>query len=138
MCADKHELAARKQPKQAPKKPAQANDWGVTFVNVDLVASDKEKIKSADLTQFDVVTTLQRLVEQGFKVTVAFDDRGGGCIASMTGKATALEANRNKCMTARGSDVFMALVVLDYKWTQIMGGEEFMDWLARKDEDMMG
>lgn len=112
--------------------------WEVEFVNVELSAQDKALLREQVPSGEDLVAFIVRTTEAGFKVTLSWDNAHDCAIASMTGKDTALEENRGKCMTARGKEAGMALTALAYKWEVLCGGEIFGFMARTVDDDKLG
>lgn len=91
-----------------------SGEW-IGFVDINLSEAEKEGVKG-DVSEglMPSPEILQELVSGGYKVTFAEDGRGGGVIATATGKRDD-NPNRGYSLAGRGPDVLSALAMLEYK-----------------------
>ena len=85
------------------------------YVDIPLSDSQKEGIKSDVLGGLRPDPTfVQAMLDIGYKLSFAPDGRGGGIIATATGKTDPCP-NIGYSMSGRGPDVLGALAMLEYK-----------------------
>lgn len=104
------------------RKPAERAPWEVDFVHIDLSTADKEALQKWDRA-FDATSQcLSSLCVDGWKLTAVFDGRNDCCICSVT--SPKVEAGgHQKCLSARGPDLWSALRSMAYKVTVILDGD---------------
>lgn len=92
------------------------NNFGVQFVNIYLSQSDTEALALWDIPADEMWAEVERLTENGYKLSLSIDWNNTGAIASLTGTGGCpIEENIGKCLTARGPDVRGAMMCLLYK-----------------------
>ena len=91
-----------------------SGEW-IGFVDITLSEDERERVK-CDLEGGLLPSPgiLQEMVDGGYKVTFVRDGRGGGCIATATGKGDD-NPNRGYSLAGRGPDVAGALAMLEHK-----------------------
>lgn len=85
------------------------------FVDIALTSQQKEHLASLEQDDLpDVWLFLVSVVEEGYKVSLVNDEKHACCIATLTGRGSGC-LNAGFSLSARGPDVFDALVVLHFK-----------------------
>lgn len=108
--------ARSKQGRGAGKLSSEETKYGVEFVNIHLTDDDKQAIRQVDVSDVDLFLELERLVDNGYKVSMSYDLANTGAIVSVTAqKGCSVEANSGKCITSRGPDFRGAIVCSLYK-----------------------
>src|SRR5690349_8697390 len=104
----------------ASKKPTEAaKQWQQTFVQCELDKSTKEQVKKWDVKYEATLDGLDRMINDGYKVSIAKDNYNGcvGVFCTMTDKNG---PNRDLCLTSRGPGMLDALKVLVFKHFQVL------------------
>lgn len=92
------------------------NDFGVEFINIRLSDDDKLTLSSWEEPGGDFLMELERLVDNGYKVSFSYDMRNVAWLVSLTGsKACTVEENQGKCMVSRGSSLPKAFNSMMFK-----------------------
>lgn len=125
---------------RAKRAASGAGDGWRGFVNVDLSAADKERIREGDVGYSDAWAFLMQRCLDGYKLSVTYDHGGAAWVASLTCKRSS-DANVGLCLTARGGRVEGAVLALWYKDDVLLGGAwsgRFEQRGARLGEDDLG
>lgn len=107
----------------ATKKPAPAkvSAWDSTFVRCEMDKATKDKVKNWDPKYEQTIDGLERMVMDGYKVSIAFD-RYNDCVGVFCTIPEVTAGNHGWCLTARGPDTLAALKVLVFKHYTILDG----------------
>lgn len=90
--------------------------YGVEFVNISLTSGDIEAIQQMELSAEDIYLELERLSENGYKVSLSYDTANNCGISSITGQRGCVpETNEKKCITSRGPDTRSSVLAMLYK-----------------------
>ena len=102
------------------------SDW-LGFVDIVLSDDEKDRIKGdVDGGLVPAPTFIQALLDQGYKLSLSPDGRGGGVIATVTGAADGC-LNQNYSLSGRGPDVVGALAMLEYKVENVCHWGHWLD-----------
>jgi hypothetical protein len=113
------------------KRPSQ---FGVEFVNIDLSSDQLATIKANIPSDEAIVTELERLALDGYKISFSYDDKHSAFIASITGsKECAVEANRGLCITSRGPSLVAAGAVGLFKHHTVCEGGAWQSVASNED-----
>jgi hypothetical protein len=111
--------------RSAAGKPAKAASPGdFRFINVDFTEDMKKKVVAWMGSGVDVWSIVERVVGQGYRVGIQYDERNDCYSASLTNRGGP-SAFRNACITARGGDAWTAVgrviglhvAIADEDWT---------------------
>lgn len=112
-----------REPKPQPKgKPTQPRFNDVQFVNWSLTDEEKAACKEWSVTMGDFDNALGKLIEEGYKVTVSYDNYRSCFTASIVPTKDA-KMNVGYILTGKGSTPLKAIKQVLYIHFYIMGGE---------------
>lgn len=116
-------------PKKPEVKGTSTGNFQQQFVKCELPKETKESVKSWDPKYEKTLDGLDRLVMDGYKISLAFDKYHDcvGAFCSMVGQG---HKHAGWCLTARGPNFLSALKVLIFKHFTVL--QE--DWLAEVDQ----
>lgn len=98
------------------KPQAKGESYGVSFVEIPLTLEDKHAIEQIEAKDEDLFASLERLADNGYKVSLSIDYNNTGGIVAITGtKGCAVSENVSRCLVSRGPDVRQALICALYK-----------------------
>jgi hypothetical protein len=100
------------KPRQKKKKTGSASGW--TFVNVSLTRRDKEALQAWIDDNVDLWSEVLRQVDNGYKISLTWEERSDGFLATMAGRSCIPE-NRNRILSGRGRDPQGAVASVLYK-----------------------
>ena len=91
-----------------------SGSW-VGFVDLVLTNEEKEHLSSMGFEDYpDMRVFLERVLEDGYKVSLVTDEKHSCVIMTLTGKGEGC-VNAGYSLSARGPDLLGALLVLDFK-----------------------
>lgn len=93
--------------------------WEVTFVRCDLDKATKDKAKSWDVKFEQTIDGLERLILDGYKVSMSHD-KYNDCVGVFATMPDQSHQNHGMCLTARGPGMLPALKMLIYKHFHIL------------------
>lgn len=107
----------RKSTATRTKTAERFND--VFFINRELTADEKQGLKKLwGGGEFDVFDALDRLADEGYRVTLKYDAYGD-CMAAFMQHSDPKHGNANKILTGRGRTVRSAAMEMLYKHHEI-------------------
>lgn len=129
---------AAKRP-QAPvgtNHGSQASGWNQyrkVYVRCTLSDADKERLKNDKTTSTKIMETLQRFADEGHKVSMQFESEND-CYGVYATQSDETHGNYKFCLTARGPDIFKALLVLFYKHYEMLAQDWSVGQTVRTDD----
>lgn len=126
--------------KTAPqsKKPRgrYEESYGVDFVNIPLSTEDKVHLQEWSVPPEELWLELERIAENGYKVSVSVDMANTGGIVAITGKSGCVPpTNESRCLVSRGPDVQGAMLASLYKLQAYCIDGHFPDSITPRDAD---
>lgn len=108
--------------KKSDKKP-----WEIEFVAIELTDKEKDHLKSQAWKAEEVLDELERLADDGYKVSLWRDmyNDCAGCTITCNVEGN---PNHRKCITGRGPDFVGAIASVLYKHYTLCEG----DWSKRQ------
>lgn len=112
-----------REPKNKPaEKPIQPRFNDITFVNWSLNAEQKAACKGWNLSMEDFDSCYAKLIEEGYKVTVSYDNFRGCYTASIVPTKDG-RYNQGYILTGKGSTPMKAVKQVLYIHFHVMNGE---------------
>jgi len=106
----------------ATKKPAQPRQsWNVDFIQCELDKATKDHVKTWDPKFEATLDGLDRLIMDGYKVSLSLD-KYHDCVGAFMTMPDQQHKSHGLCLAARGPSVLLALKVLVFKHFQILDG----------------
>jgi hypothetical protein len=102
------------------KTTVAAKTYDVQFVRCELDKATKEQVKSWDSKYERTFDGLARLIDAGYKVSLAHDNYHDCCAAFCTMSDKSHDHN-GFCLTARGPNILDVLKVLIFKHYNVLG-----------------
>lgn len=96
--------------------------WEVDFIQVELSKEQKDALKKWDVKLETTIDSLDRLIVDGFKLSVSFDRVHDCAIASLTSPKND-NGDRQQCLVARGPNYLGALRAIAFKHHVVLEGE---------------
>lgn len=116
-------------------KPAVS--WEVVFVKCELDKETKEQAKKWDLKYEATFNGLERLINDGYKLSISRDTYHDATGVFLT-MPTREHAHHGYCLTARGPDILSALKMLVYKHYNVLGEHWDTEVAERPRHDVWG
>lgn len=127
---------SRKSPTKKARIASQDESFGVNFVNINLDSEDKAVLQSLEFDSVEVFQELERLAEDGYKISLSIDLNNTGGIAAITGKkGCRVPENEGFCLVSRGPDLRGAVLSMLYKLTNYCPDGVFPAIDAPRDAD---
>lgn len=108
--------------KKSDKKP-----WEVEFVSIELTELEKSHLKTQAWKPDEVMSELDRLADDGYKVSL-WKDKFNDCAGCTITCNAEGHSNHRKCITGRGPDFIGAIASVLYKHYTLCEG----DWSKRE------
>lgn len=102
-----------KKPETKPKQ------FDFQFVKCDLPVETKEMVKKWDEDYTLTIDNLERMIEDGYKISIS-RDKYNDCIGAFATHPDQQSPNNGFCLSARGPSMLNALKVLVYKHFNIL------------------
>lgn len=113
-----------------------SDNYGVDFVNITLSSDDKAHLREWAVSPEEMWLELERLAQNGYKVSVSVDMENTGGIVAITGKRGCVPTtNEGRCLVSRGPDVGGAMLSALYKLQAYCVDGHFPDVIAPNDPD---
>lgn len=116
--------SANGKKKEAPAK----NSWGTQFVLCELTTEHKEAMKKWSVKDTELMDELDRLVNDGYKISFSRDENHD-CVAAFATSPADDRGVRKYTLSARGPGMLPALRCLCYKHFIMLEGK----WLVPED-----
>jgi hypothetical protein len=109
--------------------------WEVEFIQVELDKSQKEMLKKWDTEGVQTISIIERLVFDGYKLSIWGDKTHDCCGATIT-SPRGTDDSRPKCLSGRGPDIVAALRAVAYKHHIILEGDwsKYGEWDQTRDQ----
>jgi hypothetical protein len=104
------------------QKKVEVQPWEVQFVQCELGKDDKDRLEKWDTGAAETIVILERLVQDGFKLSVWGDKLHDCCGASIT-EPVRESGDRKRCLTGRGPDFIGAMRAVAYKHAIMLDGD---------------
>lgn len=116
-------------------KPQKVTDWNAAFVRCELDASTKEQVKKWDPKFEATMDAVDRLLSDGYKISVS-PDKYHDCVGAFMTMPEVAHKHHGQCLTARGPNYLQAMKVLVFKHFQVLQEEwgSPVDQKASRDE----
>lgn len=124
---------AERQPEVSNRRNHATQSFDREFIRYELDKSQQADCKAWVVSADDILSTLDKLIDDGYKISVKFDDYNEcyGCFMQLsTGEGT----NHGYILTSRGSTAAKALKQLFYKHYQALDG----DWTSAAERQGRG
>lgn len=124
-----HEREKRSTPRTALTSNDGKPDWK-GFIDIALTSDQKDRVRALSSEPDDVLGIIGDFVDNGFRVTLSRDARGGGFICSVTA-TRATDPNAGFTLAGRGGSLARAVNALYFKhvvvaqeglWSNVSGG----------------
>jgi len=115
--------------KKPSKKPPSANPDFRGFININLTDEDKSSIKSITYEPSDAFMDLDRLSDDGFKLTFSYDDYNR-CYQVIAARKDRDNPDYGIMLAARGSTALKALRQWMYIQDRLIGESTWTDMLS--------
>lgn len=102
-------------------KEAERNPWEVDFVRCELDKTMKEKLKNWDVKGELTYDAIERLISDGYKLTVT-GNRDNGSVGAWLTSPKDPGGKRQQCLGARGPSLFGAMRAIVFKHSIILDG----------------
>lgn len=102
-------------------KKTERNPWEVDFVRCELDKTMKEKLKNWDVKGETTYDAIERLISDGFKLTIT-GNRDNGSVGAWLTSPKSSDEKRQQCLGARGPSFFGALRAIVFKHSVILDG----------------
>lgn len=93
-----------------------SDNYGVDFVNITLSLEDKLHLREWDVPDDELWSEVERIAENGYKLSFSVDLANTGGIVAITGKRGCVpDTNEDRCLVSRGPSVRGAMLATLYK-----------------------
>jgi hypothetical protein len=117
-------------------KTRQEESYGVEFVSIELSPEDKAHLREWVVPPEELWQELERLADNGYKVSLSVDMANTGGIVAVTGKRGCVpETNENRCLVSRGPTLEGAMLSTLYKLQAYCMDGHFPDAITPRDSD---
>lgn len=101
-----------------PRRKSNTRPTGFTeiqFVSINLTVADKDALSAWNLSPDELLSEVNRWVENGYKVSLSPDFDHDSFVVSLTGKECTPIENKDRCLSSRGSTLQNALLSMMFK-----------------------
>lgn len=107
--------------RKATSTNKRSNDFGVDFVSFRLTEAEKKELHDNPPAEDAIFAEITRMVDNGFKFTLGFNERNQAYIATFTGPKDPT-TGRKKAVSGFADDPTMACISAVYKCVQLTDG----------------
>jgi plasmid maintenance system killer protein len=98
------------------------------WVSCELADSDKRHLKTLEVDWSTIMGSIERLISDGYRLSLGYEEKND-CVGVYLTAPKDTVPGFSVSLSARGPDVQRALLVLNYKHFEMLGG----DWSGKVD-----